>query len=589
MSGDAKKPGKPSDWRLMARLWPYVHADRRWLWLVAVLTPLGVLLGLWQPLLLRAAIDDHIAAHKMDGLGALAAVYVGVVSTGFAVRAVAMYGLSLVGLRGLTRLRHDIFAHVTRQGQRFFDRRTTGALMTRTTNDVEAVYESLSMGAISLITDALTILGTLVSMMILDWKLTLVAASVGPAIVAVVEVFRRRMRTWSVVIRQTLSKMNGYFAERVHGMSVLQLYGAEEKARKEFRDLNYAYADAYRRSNWWDAGLYAIMDGMSALAIGIMLFYGAGKTLDVGSGVTVGLLVAFIDYLNKIFVPIREFSGNVATLQRSTAALDRVFELLDTHEEITSGPVKSADLSGGVQFHGVSFAYGADRPDVLHGVDLTLKPGEVLAIVGATGSGKTTIGKLLLRMYDGYRGSIVLDGHELRDLDADVLHRNVTVVHQDTYLFDGTVAENIALWDPELMADRARIEEAGRRACVADFVEGLPDRWDARITERGGNLSSGQKQLLSIARALSRRAPLVILDEATASVDSLTERQIDQAIATLFEEKTVIVIAHRLSTIAKADRIIVLHHGRVVEQGTHESLLAAGGRYKLLVETGFAL
>ena len=308
---------KPSDWALMGRLWPYVRPDRRWLWIVLALTPIGVLLGLWQPLLMREAIDGHIAAHKLSGLGALAATYVGVVSLGFAARAVAMYGLSVVGLRGLTRLRRGIFTHVTRQGQRFFDRRTTGALMTRTTNDVEAVYESLSMGAISLVTDALTILGTLIAMLLMDWRLTLVAASVAPAIVLIVELFRRRMRTWSVTIRQSLSKMNGYFAERVHGMTVLQLYGAEEKARKEFRALNFEYADAYRRSNWWDAGLYALMDGMSALAVGIMLWYGAGKTLEAGSGVTLGLLVAFIDYLNKIFVPIREFSGNVATLQRS--------------------------------------------------------------------------------------------------------------------------------------------------------------------------------------------------------------------------------------------------------------------------------
>jgi ATP-binding cassette subfamily B multidrug efflux pump len=580
---------KPSDWALMKQLWPYVRADRTWLWVVLVLTPIGVLLGLWQPLLLREAIDEHIAVGRMSGLGTVAALYVAAVGLGFTARAIAQYGLSVVGLRGLTRLRRHIFGHVTRQGQRFFDTRTTGALLTRTTNDVDAVYESLAMGAISLVTDALTIAGTLVAMLLLDWKLTLVAASVAPAIVFIVEVFRRQLRKWSTVIRASQSKLNGFFAERVHGMTLLQLYGAEEKARRDFRALNFEYTDAYRRSNWWDAGLYAIMDGMSALAIGIMLVYGAGRTLEPESGVTVGLLVAFIDYLNKIFVPIREFSGNVATLQRSSAALERVFDLLGTHEEIRPGTTRVDRLSGEVRFDDVAFAYGPDRPDVLKGIDLTLAPGEVLAIVGATGSGKTTLGKLLLRMYDGYRGSITLDGHELSGLDTADLHRNVTVVHQDSYLFDGTVAENIALWEPALLADRARIEAAGRRACVDTFVDALPGGYDARISERGGNLSSGQKQLLAFARALVRDAPLVILDEATASVDSLTERQIDLAIDTLFQEKTVIVIAHRLSTITKADRIVVLHHGRIVEQGTHESLLRQNGRYKLLVETGFAL
>ncbi len=583
---EPKKKKPLGDLALLRKLGPYVRAERRWLLAVLLLTPAGVLLGLAQPILLQRAIDQHIAAHHLEGLGLLAATYVGVVTLGFTARSIAMYGLSVVGLRGLTRLRHAIFAHVAGQGQRFFDKRTTGALMTRTTSDVEAVYESLSMGAISLLTDSMTIVGTLIAMSILDWRLTLVAASVAPAIILVVEIFRRRLRTWSAIIRQTLSKMNGYFAERVHGMAVLQLYGAEEKARTEFRDLNYQYADAYRRSNWWDAGLYAIMDGMSAFAIGMMLWYGAGKTLS-GGGVTVGLLVAFIDYLNKIFIPIREFSGNVATLQRSSAALERVFELLDTHEHILPGTTPVDRLSGGVDFSGVSFRYGEDRPDVLRGIDLNLKAGEVLAIVGATGSGKTTLGKLLLRMYDGYRGSITLDGHELSTLPVDDLHRNITVVHQDTYLFDGTVAENVGLWDPTI--GRARIEEAAHLAAVHEFVSTLPGGFDARIAERGSNLSSGQKQLLAIARALARDAPLVILDEATASVDSVTERRIDQAIDSLFREKTVIVIAHRLSTIAKADRIVVLHHGRIVEQGTHDELLAAGGRYKLLVETGFAL
>ncbi len=500
-------------------------------------------------------------------------------------RSLGLYGLQLMGLRALAVLRRDLFERVMSQGQRFFDRRTTGSLMTRTTNDVEAVYESLAWGAVGLITDALMILGTLVAMLWLDWRLTLVSFALSPVIVLVVDIFRRRLRTLFTHIRKSLSSLNGFFAEQINGMTVVQLYGGEARARRQFREMAHDYLETYRRANWWDAALYAIMDGMSAFALGLLLWYGATRFGVAGSGVTLGLLVAFIDYLNKVFVPIRELSGRFATIQRAVAALERVFGLLDTDERVGQGTVRLGDARGELVFEDVSFRYGEDRPLVLSGVDFEVKPGEVVALVGATGSGKTTIGKLLQRMYDGYEGSIRFDGTELRDVDLEDVRANVTVVHQDTYLFDGTIEENIGLWQ----APPDRVHAAASRARATGFIDGWAAGFDHRIAERGGNLSSGQKQLLCIARAMARDAPVVVLDEATASVDSLTEKLIDEAVAELFAEKTVLVIAHRLSTITKADRILVLHRGQVCEQGTHEELLALGGRYKLLVETGFAL
>lgn len=578
---------KATDWQLVGRIWPYVKAHMGWVWVVLLVTPIGVLADLAQPILLKEGIDGYITDGDLAGLLDIALIFAGVVLGGFLTRSLGLYALQTIGLRALARLRHDLFRHVMGQGARFFDRRTTGALMTRTTNDVEAIYESLTFGAVGLITDALFILGTIIAMLVLDWQLTLVAFSIAPIIIWIVDVFRKRLRVLFGEIRRSLSRLNGYFAEHIHGMQVVQLYGAEKRTRDEFRRQAYHYLDTYKQANWWDAGLYAIMDGMSALAIGLMLGYGAWKFGAGAEGITLGLLVAFIDYLTKVFVPIREFSGRFATIQRAIAALERVFGLLDTDERITRGGVALPEAKGHIVFDAVGFRYGPERPAVLRDIGFEIQPGEVVAIVGATGSGKTTLGKLLQRMYDGYAGSIRLDGHELRDLRLEDVRRNITVVHQDPYLFDASVEDNITLLSDAI--DHDQVVRAARLARADRFIEAFDDTYAHRCAERGANLSVGQKQLLSIARAMARAAPVVILDEATASVDSITEGLIDEAIAELLARKTVLVIAHRLSTITKADRILVLHQGRLVEQGTHDELMAIGGRYKLLVETGFSI
>ena len=589
MSADSpiSTPPVSSDWRLVERLWPFVSPGRSLLALAFIMTPLGVAAGLIQPIILKSAIDDYIAAGDVAGLTQLTLLFVGVVAAGFGARALGSYALQLVGLRALAALRRHVFVHVTSQGQRFFDRRTTGSLMTRTTNDVEAVYESLMFGVVNLFSDGLLIIGILVSMLALDWELTLIALSFAPVIVIIVDLFRRRLRTLSLIIRTTLSRLNGFFAEQVYGMKTVQLYGAEKLALEEFKSLSYRYLDAYRRSNWWDAGLYAIMDGMSALAVGLMLWYGAHRFVAPESVVTLGLLVAFVDYLTMLFGPVREFSGRIATLQRAVAALERIFGLLDTSDKVALGPVSLPDVKGNVVFEDVAFAYADNRPTVLEDVSFAVQPGEVVALVGATGSGKTTIGKVLTRMYDGYEGSIRVDGQELREVSADDLRRQIAVVHQDVTLFDGSIRDNITLWSPGISA--GRVDEALELSRASVFVKELPGGVEHHVSERGANLSVGQRQLLAIARAMARDSPIVILDEATASVDSVTEALIDDAVEQLFSQRTVLVIAHRLSTIAKADRILVLHHGKVVEEGSHDELMARAGRYKLLVEVGFAV
>lgn len=591
MAEPASKPEKPTlrptDLALLKRIGPYIREDRHYLWLVLLLTPLGVIAEVAQPTLLKIGIDEHIATGDLDGLGSVALVFVGTVFLAWLSASLGYSALQRVALRGLARIRRAIFRHVTAQGARFFDRRHAGSLMTRTINDVDAVYESLARGAIQLLTNALQIIFMLIAMLRLDFQLTVVAFLFSPLIYFVVAWFRRRLRPISARIRETLSSLNGYFAERIFGMTVVQLYGAERVSQTTFDGMSRSYMKAYHQSNWLDAGLYAVMDGMSALAIGAVVWFVAAQVTDPSSALTIGLLVAFVEYLGRIFEPIRELSGQIAMLQNSFAALEKIFGLLDSGDAITPGSITLERPTGEVTLRGVRFRYAPDRPEVLKGIDMEVRPGEVVAVVGATGSGKTTIGKLLLRMYDGYEGQILVDGKELRDIRPESVRDTITVVHQDVWLMEGSIAENVTLGDPRISRDD--VVRAGKMSRAAEFVDTLPGGWDYQITERGQNLSTGQRQLLAITRAMARQAPLVILDEATSSVDSMTEKQIDLAMVELFRTRTVIVIAHRLQTIQKADRIVVLHQGEVVEQGSHAELMAKAGRYKVLVETGFEL
>jgi ATP-binding cassette subfamily B multidrug efflux pump len=573
-----------TDRELLSLLLPFMRPQKRAIILALCLTPVGVAAGLVQPILLKHAIDEHLAIGQLEGLNELAALFVGVVAVAFIARAIASYSLQRAGLRIVTDLRNDIFDHVMRQSRRFFDRRASGSLMTRTTNDIDALAESLMFGVVNLLSDGLMIIGVLTAMMMLEPMLTLATLALAPLIVGIVDLCRRRLRGLSLEIRKTLSRLNGFFAEQVNGMSTVQMHGAEATAAAHFGEISEGYLAAYKRSNWWDAGVYAAMDGMAALAIAGMLWFGGSRIGVPESVVTVGLLVAFIDYLGRLFGPIREFSGRIATVQRAVAALQRISELLDEDDTISSGTRPATGLRGQVIFEDVHFRYAEDRVDVLRGVSLSIEQGEVVALVGSTGSGKTTIGRLAGRVYDGYRGSIRIDGHEITDLEPSSLRKQVALVEQDARLMSASVAENISLWSEDI--SQADVESAAALAHANDFIEGLKHGYDEQVGAQGISFSSGQEQLLAIARAMARPAPIVILDEATASVDPLTEARIDKAISALLRDRTVLVIAHRLSTIRRADRVLVLHRGQVVEQGTHEALREAGGHYSLLVQAG---
>ena len=582
------KPNSFSLKEMWQLVWPLMSIHRSWLLVVMVATPLGVLSQTFKPLILQQTIDGPLTSTDLKGLSEHCAIFMAVVLSAFIFRSLGVYALQLIGLRTLAQLRRKLFTHVLSQGQTFFDSRTTGALMTRTTNDVDAIGESLTRGVVGLISDAMIILGTLAMMLWLNPWLTLVGFSIAPLIFWTVNICRKQLRKLFTQIRESLSQLNGLFAEYINGVSEVQRYNAQESAETRFDMYSSKFRDDYHRANWWDAGLYAVMDGLSALSVGLVIAFVAYQSQmwngeGLISGVTVGVLVAFIDALNRIYVPIREFSGRLASIQRALAALDRILGLLEVDQRITEGSEKLTQLCGEIKFDQVSFKYNELGNDILKQVSFTVSPGEVVALVGSTGSGKTTIARLLSRQYDGYSGEIYLDQSELRTLDKLSTQEAIAVVGQDPYLFKASIRENIHLWNEDLINHPQQVEQAAQQAYADGFISKLSKGYDTLCHSQGADLSAGQRQLITIARAFARPAPIVILDEATASVDALTEQLIDEATAKLFKERTVLVIAHRLSTITKADRIIVLSRGEIVEQGKHDELLDLNGAYANIV------
>ena len=573
--------GTGSDWGRLRRTAPYLRGDG-WLYLIAVLcAPASALLTVTQPYLLKVAIDQHIVPQQLDGLAEAALLYLGAVVIAFAMETAYTLTLSYAAMRTITRIRGHVYRHTLGLAQSFWDREPTGKLLTRATSDVEALGETLTAGAITILLDVMLVLGILAAMLALDPWLTAVMVFVAPVLAVAIEGIRRVLRRLYLKVRTSIAALNAYTAERLTGLKVVQLYSDEARALEGFRQRNRAYRDATIKTNVWDALLYAIVDGMSSVTMALMLWYGASDWFD--TPVTAGLLAAFIDYVSKLFAPIREFSAKLAVIQRANSALEKIFSLLDHEERVPEGTVEAHDVRGTLTVRDLHFAYG-DGPDVLKGIDLDLAQGEVVALVGRTGSGKTTLGKLLLRSYGGYRGSMRLDGTEHSDLTTASVRQAVGMVHQDVQLYPGTVRFNLAL-GAEL--SDAQLQEAIDLANAGPVVVRLGGL-DGRIEHEGRNVSVGEAQLLAFARTMAHGAPVVILDEATASVDTLTEERIQRATQALLDRKTVLVIAHRLSTVVGADRILVLQAGEVIERGSHDELMAAGGAYRELFDSQFA-
>jgi len=579
---------------LLRRFWGFTGPQRRWLWLGLGMIPLVAATTTVRPLLVKHAVDVDLPAANHAGLRWTALMFLAVVIASFLVQAVEVYALQRAGHYVLSDIRRAVFRHVLHLPSRYFDRHALGSLLTRTTSDVEALGETLSFGVFMIVTDAVMLISILVAMFLLSPTLTLITLTLAPLLIVLVRTFGGHLRRLQLQVRTSQAAQNGHLAEQLAGVTVVQLFGRQDHAISRYRELGESYLSATKRANIFDALLYSIMDGVSAFAIALLLFFATAHiSHDTVGPITLGLLFAFVDYVQRIFVPIKEFSGKLATIQRAAASLERIYGLLDEPSE--TAPVPSSDplhgWKGALRVQHLRFRYHPKGPEILRDISFEIAPGEIVAVVGRTGSGKSSLARVLTRLYGGYQGSIKLDvagtDIELDTIPPRILRKNLLMVQQDVFLFNEDIAYNVALGEPDLLQDTERLRAALRVVQAEPLVEergGL----SFAVGERGSNLSAGEAQLVAFARVAAREPGLLILDEATASVDSLTERKVQAAIERLFDERSVLVIAHRLSTVRRADKIIVLDRGQIVEMGRHEDLLAANGLYAELYRTGFS-
>jgi ABC-type multidrug transport system fused ATPase/permease subunit len=547
--------------------------------LAAVTLVAYTLVALLPPYLAKLAVDDGVAAKNLHKLTIIVIAFVAAGIAAFALSGAQTYFTGWVGERALADLRIRLFDHLQRLSLGFYERNRTGAIISRITNDVEALDQLVTDGVASLVQNTLVLVGTAVVLFFLDWRLALATLVALPLMAGATVWFRSRSNRAYRHVRERLGLVTATLAEDISGMRVVQSFTREPVSQATFRGVN----DRYRAANYETVvlnGIYfPIVDVLSSVAVAIVL--GFGGALVVGGSITIGTLLAFTLYLANFFDPVQQLSQLYNTFLSATAALDRIIDVLDEEPEIVDAPhaLDLPRIDGHVLFDHVRFGYG-DLADVLHDFDLDVPAGTTVALVGHTGAGKSTIAKLLARFYDTRAGAITIDGHDVRDVTQESLRRQLGIVPQEGFLFAGTVADNIAFSRPD--AARAEIEEAAAMVGADEFVFDLPGGYDTELGERGFRLSLGQRQLVAFARALLADPRILILDEATSSVDIGTERRIERGMRRLLAGRTAFVIAHRLSTIRSADVIVVLDHGRIVEQGTHDELIAARGLYTSL-------
>jgi ATP-binding cassette subfamily B protein len=574
---------KPLDTSLLKRLLEFLAPYKKLVTVILGLTILVAAIGPARPMIMRHAIDDYVAHSNREGLyWAIVQIFGLLIAQG-----VTQYVLSMlmqwVGQNTILDVRTRLFTRLQQLSLRYFDTTPVGRLVTRVTNDVEVLNEVFSSGLVMMISSIFIIFWIVVFMFITNWKLACATIVVVPVLMIGTNIFRKAVRVQYQEIRKQVARMNAFMNEYITGMNIIQLFSQEDRQRASFDRINKAHTDAQVRSVFYYAVFFPFVEMMGTLSLSIVIWYASGEVLQ--GTMTVGMIIAFSQYGEMFFRPLRELSDKYNTLQSAMASSERIFQLLDetafVHDNPNAQPMPP--LADGVEFRGVEFSYDNVHPElhpVLRCVSFAVKKGQTVAIVGATGAGKSSLMNLLCRFYEFQNGDILIDGRSIRDIQQQSLRSRIAIVLQDVFLFARSVGDNITLGNESISREAAIA--AAKAVGAHEFIEKLPQGYDTPVMERGATFSVGQKQLISFARALAVNPDILILDEATSSVDTATEQQIERAIHTMLAGRTSIVIAHRLSTIQRADNIIVLHNGKVNEQGTHQELLDRNGLYAKL-------
>lgn len=579
------EPNKGTDWvllrRVLATAKPYKSLFIKSIALAILMTPFSVA----QPFIVQQMVDVNIIGGQQDGLLGMAALFFVVLLISVVMKYFFIYITAKLGQSVIKDMRVRVFRHITHLRLRYFDQTPIGTSTTRTINDIEAINNVFAQGVITIAADFVTLLAVIGIMFYTSWRLTLIVFITMPFMMIASWIFKEKVKVSYQKVRTQIATMNAFLQERITGMKIVQIFNAEDKEAEKFRKINHEYTSANLDSVFYYSVFFPVVELVSAVSLALMIWLGAKGFLQ--DKVTFGALVAFPLYLNLLFRPIRFMADKFNTLQMGLVAAERVFKLLDNNEIIpNTGQIVKKKIEGSVKFENVSFAYN-DTNYVLNDINLEIQPGQTLALVGSTGSGKSTIINILNRFYDIQKGKIAIDGIDIKDYELAALRDRVAIVLQDVFLFEGSVLDNITLRDENISLEK--VLEAAQQIGAHEFIMKLPDGYQSKVSERGSNLSVGQRQLISFVRALVFDPDILILDEATSSIDTESEAVIQYAIEKLIDKRTSIIIAHRLSTIQHAHNILVLSNGKIIEQGNHETLLEKeDGHYRELYEMQFS-
>lgn len=582
-SSSSEKKTKAIDSKLIKRLYVYLKPYNGLILLALVLTLSTAFFGPLRPYLTQIAVDDHIANKDIDGLFGIIILFGLVLFGEFVFLVFSTYLTRWIGQGALYKLRIDIFNKIQNLHTQFFDRNPIGRLITRTTSDVEALNEILSSGVVNIIGDLFRIIFILIFMFMLSWELTLASFVTLPLLIYSTILFKRLVRVAFLDVRDQIARLNSFIQEHINGMAIVQLFNRQKQEFERFKSINAEHREAHITTIFYFSIFWPVIELLSNVAMALVIWYGGARVLM--DELTFGILLAFIQYVRLFFMPIRDLSDKFNTLQSALASSERIFGILDTQNEILDpiNPFIPEKIVGKIEFKNVWFKYNEKEDYILKDVSFELEPGKTMAVVGATGAGKSTLINLIMRFYDIQQGEILLDGVNIREYRLNDLRMTFGLVLQDNALFSGTILNNITLGNPDI--SRNHVDEIIRMIEADGFIYKLPGKLDHVLSERGSSLSMGQRQLICFIRAIAYNPTVIVLDEATSSVDSETEYLVGQALKVLLKNRTSLIIAHRLSTIQHSDIILVMHKGEIRESGTHRSLLKKdNGIYRRLYE-----